>query len=290
MITPGAEPHAGSGIASIDGQSIEYRTIGAIDAGGAVLVFLHEGLGSARMWRDFPERLCAATQLPGLVASRAGYGRSRPAPASFEPRFMHDEAVTALPALLRGFGIERPVLVGHSDGASIALIHAGRFPGVARAVVVMAPHLFVEPVCLASIAAIARSYREAGPDGGATLRDRLARYHDDADAAFRAWTGVWLSEAFAAWNIEPEVAASRCPILAIQGEEDQYGTMRQIERIAELRPGARLLTLSKCRHSPQFDRPEAVIAAVSAFLRDLGLAGPGLGDPDSAAAPDSHGP
>ncbi|MCL4183265.1 MAG: alpha/beta hydrolase [Burkholderiaceae bacterium] len=251
---------------SVDGRRIEYRPIGQWRPDTPVLVFLHEGLGSVAMWRAFPQRLCAGVGLPGLVYSRLGYGRSDPLRGTRSMHFMHEEATGALPGLLAALGIERPVLVGHSDGASIALIHAGRFPGVARAVVALAPHLFVEPVCTASIAAITAEFGHSG------LRERLARYHDDVDGAFRGWSDVWLSAPFAAWNIEAEVAASRCPILAIQGEQDQYGTMRQLDRIAELRPDARLLKLPDCRHSPQFDRPDEVIAAVGAFLRDVGIA------------------
>jgi pimeloyl-ACP methyl ester carboxylesterase len=250
----------------VDGRRIEYRPIGAWRPGAPVLVFLHEGLGSVAMWRAFPQRLCADAGLPGLVYSRLGYGRSDPLRGARSADFMHEEATGALPALLAALGIERPVLVGHSDGASIALIHAGRFPGAARAVVALAPHLFVEQVCVDSIAAITAEF------GRSDLRERLARYHDDVDGAFHGWSDVWLSAPFAAWNIEAEVAASRCPILAIQGEQDQYGTMRQLDRIAELRPDARLLKLPDCRHSPQFDRPDAVIAAASAFLRDIGIA------------------
>ncbi len=251
---------------AVDGASIECRFVGERNAHAPALVFLHEGLGSASLWRDFPGRLCARAGLPGVVCSRRGYGRSSPHRHDPGPDFMHEEATIALPALLRALGVERPILFGHSDGASIALIHAGTFPGQARAVVALAPHLFVEPVCVESIATLARAYRSSG------LRERLARHHDDADATFRAWSGVWLSPQFAGWNIEREVAASRCPVLAIQGEDDQYGTLRQIDRIAELRPGTQLLKLSGCRHSPHLDRPEDVIDATVRFLGGLGLA------------------
>jgi pimeloyl-ACP methyl ester carboxylesterase len=251
---------------TVAGRRMECRFVGRSSAPAPVLVFLHEGLGSVAMWRDFPDRLCAHLGLPGLVYSRLGYGRSDPQPGARAPSFMHDEATRTLPALLRELDLRQPILFGHSDGASIALIHAGTFPQQARAVVALAPHLFVEPICVESIAAITHEY------GASQLRGRLARYHDDVDGAFHGWSDAWLSDAFAAWNIESEVAASRCPILAVQGEDDQYGTMRQIERIAELRPDARLLKLPGCRHSPQFDRPDEVIAATARFLRDLGLA------------------
>ncbi|HLT26518.1 MAG TPA: alpha/beta hydrolase [Zeimonas sp.] len=251
----------------VAGSRLECRLVGEPRGASGALVFLHEGLGCVSGWRDFPDRLCARVGLPGLVYSRLGYGDSDPLRGARSPRFMHDEAIVMLPALLRELDIRQPVLFGHSDGASIALIHAGTFPDVARAVVALAPHLFVEPVCVESIAAIAREYDRTN------LRERLARHHRDVDGAFRGWTDVWLSDAFANWNIEREVQDSRCPILAVQGNDDQYGTMRQIERIAELRPGTRLLALPACRHSPHLDRPDDVIAATDGFLRELGLAG-----------------
>lgn len=262
MNHPGDDRHR---LVPVDGRRLECRSIGHAGDRSPTLVFLHEGLGCVSMWRDFPDRLCARVGLPGLVYSRLGYGRSDPLSGTRSPAFMHDEAIRTLPALLRATGIDRPVLVGHSDGASIALIHAGTFPDVARAVIALAPHLFVEPICIDSIAAIAGEY------GRTNLRDRLARHHEDVDGAFHGWADVWLSAGFASWNIEREVASSRCPILAAQGEDDQYGTMRQIERIAELRPGTRLLRLPGCRHSPQIDRPDQVVAAAAAFLDELGL-------------------
>lgn len=242
-----------------DGRRLECRTIGEPGSRSPTLVFLHEGLGSVSDWRDFPDRACAATGLPGLVYSRAGYGRSDPVVESRTVRFMHEEAIRVLPEVLRAFGIERPILVGHSDGASIALIHAGTFPDADAAVVVLAPHLFVEPICIEAIAEVARSYEASG------LRERLARHHADVDGAFGYWTEVWLSDAFAAWTIEREVAAIRCPILAVQGENDQYGTMRQLDRIAELQPAARLLKLPDCGHRLHRDNPDAVVAAIAAF-------------------------
>ncbi|MCC7058785.1 MAG: alpha/beta hydrolase [Burkholderiaceae bacterium] len=249
----------------VNGRRLECRRIGRIAAGTPVLVFLHEGLGSVEMWRDFPERVCQATGLAGVVYSRLGYGKSDPLPGMRSARFMHDEATHDLPALLRALAIEHPLLLGHSDGASIALIHAGTFPQVARAAVVLAPHLFVEQVCIESIAAITREY------GHSTLRQRLARYHHDVDGAFHGWSDIWLSAEFLDWNIEQEVAASRCPILAIQGEDDQYGSMRQIDRIAELRPDVRLVKLPRCRHSPHLEQPDEVIAAIASFAADQAL-------------------
>lgn len=249
----------------VDGRRLECRRIGRLQPHAPVLVFLHEGLGSVEMWRDFPERVCRATGLAAVVYSRLGYGKSDPLAGTRSTRFMHEEATQALPALLRALDVRRPLLLGHSDGASIALIHAGTFPDVPCGVVALAPHLFVEPVCVESIAAITREY------GRSTLRERLARYHRDVDGAFHGWSDIWLSEDFLRWNIEKEVAASRCPLLAVQGTDDQYGTMRQIERIAELRPGTRLVKLARCRHSPHLEQPDEVIAAIEAFVVAQGL-------------------
>ncbi len=245
------------------GHRLESQLIGQPGEDRPTLVFLHEGLGSVALWRDFPGRLCAATGLPGLVYSRAGYGWSDPVAEARTVRFMHDEAIRVLPELLDTLHIERPILVGHSDGASIAFIHAGTFPDADAAVIALAPHLFVEPICIDAIGEVTRRYAAPG------LREQLGRYHADVDGAFHGWSDVWLSDAFAAWTIEQEVAASRCPILAVQGEDDEYGTMRQLDRIAELRPDARLLKLPRCRHSPHLDRPREVLEALAAFCAEI---------------------
>ncbi|MGD9945292.1 MAG: alpha/beta fold hydrolase [Burkholderiaceae bacterium] len=253
-------PPQQDGFIEAGGHRLEYRLIGRLDPARPALVFLHEGLGCIAMWRGFPARIAQAAGLPALVYSRHGYGKSDPLTEPRSSRFMHDEAAVALPAVLRAFGITQPILIGHSDGASIALIHAGLFPDGTRAAAVMAPHLFVEQLCIDEIARAAQQYL------GTDMRARLARYHDDVDGAFHGWADVWLSPDFPAWTIEAEVAASRCPILAIQGWQDQYGTMRQIDRIAELRPDARLLKLDDCRHSPHLDRHDEVLAAIVSFV------------------------
>ena len=232
-----------------------------------LVVFLHEGLGSAAMWRDFPDRLCAAAGVRGLVWSRPGYGRSTPrAPGErWAPDFMHRQAHAVLPALLAALGVdaprEPPWLLGHSDGGSIALLHAARFPDAVAGAVVMAPHIVVEDVSVASIARARDAYRDTD------LRARLARWHDDPDSAFFGWNDVWLDAAFRDWSIEDEIAAIRCPLLAIQGTDDEYGTMAQVRGIAARVPGTELLELERCGHSPHRDRPDAVIDAVAAFVR-----------------------
>lgn len=226
------------------------------------LVFLHEGLGSVAMWRDWPDHLCAATGRAGVVYSRRGYGRSAPVPdvrgqGRLAPDYMHREAWEVLPALLTRLGIERPVLVGHSDGGTIALLHASRHP--VHACIVMAPHVIVEAVSVASITQAREAYARG-------LRERLARYHEDVDVAFWQWNDVWLSEDFRAFDIREECRRITVPLLAIQGEDDPYGTMVQIEEIAARAPQTRLLRLPACGHSPHKDQPEAVNRSIAAFL------------------------
>jgi pimeloyl-ACP methyl ester carboxylesterase len=199
----------------------------------APIVFLHEGLGSVAMWRDWPAQVCAATGRPGIVYSRRGYGRSDAVPdvrctGRLAPDYMHREALEVLPDLLDVLGIERPVLVGHSDGGTIALIHAAHRP--VQACIVMAPHVIVEDVSVASIA----QAREAFEQGG--LRERLARYHADVDGAFWQWNDIWLDPAFRAFDIRAECRRITAPVLAIQGEHDPYGTLAQIDEIAPAGP------------------------------------------------------
>jgi pimeloyl-ACP methyl ester carboxylesterase len=176
--------------------------------------------------------------------------------------FMHDEATHALPELLDALGIRQPVLFGHSDGGSIALLHAALAPRPVTALIVMAPHVLVEEVSIRSIEAAKVAYETTG------LRERLRRYHDDPDSAFRGWNDIWLDPAFRSWNIEDCLPAIRCPILAIQGVDDEYGTMKQIDRIARgaVNTSVELVKLERCRHSPHRDQPDAVIAAACRFL------------------------
>jgi pimeloyl-ACP methyl ester carboxylesterase len=242
---------------------IEVAWVGeARDEADAPLVFLHEGLGSVAMWKDFPARLSERLGARGLVYSRFGYGRSTPRPHAerFSLDFMTREARAALPALLDALGIDRARLFGHSDGASIALLAAAYMPERVASVVAVAPHCFVEPVSVESITAARRAYRDG------KLRERLAKYHDDVDSAFWGWNDVWLDPAFRDWNIEPELEAIGCPVFAVQGEDDEYGTLEQIRAIKRRLPKTRLLELPNCGHSPHRDQPEALIEATSAFL------------------------
>lgn len=238
----------------------------ASDAQAApLLVFLHEGLGSVSMWRDFPQRLCDAVGARGLVYSRPGYGHSTPRAADerWGLDFMHRQAHEVLPALLDALGVTQPVwLFGHSDGGSIALLHAAHHPQRVAGAIVLAPHILVEEFGLVSI-------REArGAYESTDLRDRLARHHDDVDSAFWGWNDIWLHPDFPTWTIEAELSAITCPLLAVQGLDDVYGTLEQIRGIARRVPGTQLLELPACGHNPHRDQPEALIAAVRAFITD----------------------
>lgn len=247
--------------------SIECAWVGPHDAPHAPLVvFLHEGLGSLSMWRDFPHKLCSALGWRGLVYSRPGYGRSTPRPAdeAWRPDFMHRQAQEVLPALLARLGVDTqvypPWLLGHSDGGSIALIHAARFPGRVAGLVVLAPHILVEDVSLHSIALARQAYLDTD------LRERLARHHQDPDSAFWGWNDIWLSPDFRSWDIRPLLPAIGCPVLAVQGLDDEYGTLEQIRGIASRTAHTRLLELPGCGHSPQKDQTEALLAAATDFM------------------------
>ena len=248
----------------VDGLRLEYRDVPALQPDRPPLLLLHEGLGCVAMWRHFPEKLAAATGCRVVVWSRAGYGGSQAYAAPRTPRYMHHEAETALPALLAALHIERPVLIGHSDGGSIALIFAGAFPAVPRGVAVMAPHEFVEAETLAGIRAARVAWETTD------LPHKLARYHHaQTERVFRDWNDGWLSPEFRDWNIEAYLPKIRCPLLAIQGEADEYATMRQIDAIAAQVPGAQRLKLARCGHSPQRDQESAVLAALADFVGAL---------------------
>jgi len=243
---------------------LELAWVGDPASRHPLVVFLHEGLGSVAQWKDFPERFCRAHGLAGLVFSRYGYGRSTPRPPEerWAPDFMHRQAREVLPALFAQLHLHRPWLFGHSDGASIALLHAARHGSDLGGVVVMAPHIMVEDVALASI----RLAREAYLDESSGLRERLARYHADVDSAFWGWNDAWLDPAFGAWDIRPELAHIRMPLLAIQGEDDEYGTLEQIRGIARFAPQTRLLELPGCGHSPHRGQPGRVIDEAGRFI------------------------
>ena len=276
----------------IANRQLEYEWNGPSSTAAPTLVFLHEGLGCVAMWRDFPERLAAQTRCGALVYSRAGYGKSDPIELPRPVSFMHEEALQTLPLVLDAFSIRETIVVGHSDGGSIAIVHAGgtrdsRVCGL----ILEAPHVFVEEVGLESIRAIAEVYREeaagrmpanrprdagapAGAPGAGTplsLKQRLARYHGaQVDQTFWGWNDVWLNPDFRSWNIEGYLPEIRVPALLIQGADDQYGTREQIRKIeAGCRGPVRTVLLENCGHSPHLDQPERAIEAMKEFVKEV---------------------
>jgi pimeloyl-ACP methyl ester carboxylesterase len=217
------------------------------------------------MWRDFPQRLCAAAGARGLVYSRPGYGRSTPRDSeeAWGLDFMHRQAHEVLPALLDALGLqdEKPWLFGHSDGGSIALLYAAKFSAHLSGAIVLAPHIVVEDLSVQSIAKAKAAYETTD------LRQRLARYHDDPDSAFWGWNRIWLHPPFKHWSIEDEIASIACPLLAVQGLDDEYGTLEQIRGIARRVPHTELLELPDCGHSPHKDQPARLIEAAAAFIQ-----------------------
>jgi pimeloyl-ACP methyl ester carboxylesterase len=245
---------------SVNGVRLEYRRV-AGDPGRATMVLLHEGLGCVALWRDFPERLAAATGNPVFAYSRAGYGGSAPISLPRPLDYMSREATDMLPDVIRAAGITRYILLGHSDGASIALVHAGNAPRALEAIIVMAPHVFTEACSVASIRTVDEAFRHDD------LRRRLAKYHGtNVDNAFRGWCDSWLAPDFLAWSIEASLAGITVPLLQIQGRDDEYGTIEQLRAIERGAAGpVKTLMLDACGHAPQFDRAPETLAAVADF-------------------------
>jgi pimeloyl-ACP methyl ester carboxylesterase len=247
---------------TIGGVRLEYERIDG-DTGRTPIVMLHEGLGSLAMWRDFPQRVAEATGATVLVYNRRGYGWSDPLPGPRGVDYMHGEAQDVLPTLLEALDIKRPLLVGHSDGASIAIIHAGSGNDVAG-LVLMAPHVFVEDLTVDSIAAIKEIWKTSD------MKSRLGRYHRDAEHTFWGWNDIWLLPAFKQWNIEAFVPKIAAPMLVIQGLDDEYGTPAQCEAIkARAKAPCALLMLESCKHSPHRDQPERTLQAIRNFHQSL---------------------
>lgn len=288
MTNPGRGPDGhydgGMNMLEINGTRHEVRLI-AGPVSPAPIVFLHEGLGSISMWTqrglDWPQAVCSATGRAGVVYSRRGYGqseaissltgkptgRARRRTNCLLPDYMHREAWEVLPALLQKLQISNPVLLGHSDGATIALLHASRFP--VSACIAMAPHVLVEDISVQSIA-LARAAFESSAPGG--LRARLARHHADVDGAFWQWNDVWLSPAFRSFDIRPECRAITAPLLLIQGLDDEYGSMLQLDEIARAvpqPPRLKQIRLAACGHSPQRDQPQKTLEAIADFLKHI---------------------
>ncbi len=273
----------------IANRQLEYEWHGPDPGAAPTLVFLHEGLGCVARWRNFPERIAHQTGCGVLVYSRAGYGKSDPIELPRPVRFMHEEALTILPQVLDAFSIREAILVGHSDGGSISIIHTGgtRHSRV-RGLILEAPHVFVEESGLESIRAIAEKYggrgaagrmpahrpQDAGaPVGEAVLRQRLRRYHgDNVDATFWGWNDVWLNPEFKSWNIEEYLPHIRVPVLLIQGADDQYGTQEQIRKIeAGCHGPVRTVLLAECGHSPHLDQPKRSLGTMTEFVEEIKL-------------------
>ena len=259
--------------ASVDceGRSfdIEYQWLGDVNATGPLMIFLHEGLGSLAMWKEFPQQLCAQLDCRGLVYSRPGYGSSsaRAADESWDTDFMHRQAYALLPALLQALGVdprlEPPWLFGHSDGASIALLYAARYQQSVAALIVLSPHIMVEDISIESIELARQNYL----DSAGNLKVKLGRYHADPDSAFWGWNDIWLRPAFRDWSIEDELGAIHCPLLAVQGVDDEYGTLEQVRGIARRVAQAEIVELADCRHSPHRDQAQKLIGITSEFLQ-----------------------
>lgn len=249
---------------TVQGHRLEYRTLPGSRADAPWLVLLHEGLGSVGLWRDFPEKLAKASGCPLLVYSRYGFGGSDPLQEPRPIRYLHDEALLALPELLDALAIEAPVLVGHSDGASIALLHAGAPRRPVRGLVAMAPHVFVEDVTIDGIHQAGEAFFEGD------LAGRLARHHRDAEATFRGWHDTWLRPEFRHWNIEDCLPGITAPLLLIQGEDDEYATLAQLDAIeAGVHGPHQRLVLAGCGHSPHREREGEVVEAIARFVETL---------------------
>lgn len=243
----------------VDGWRLETLWIPG-RAGTPAIVMLHEGLGSIAHWRDFPSLVAERTGCGVLVYSRYGYGNSDRLAEKRPVDYMHREGEVVLPTLLEQLGIAKPVLLGHSDGASIAIIFAGKYPQATRALILEAPHVFVEDVSVESIARAKTAYETTD------LPRKLARYHAHPDETFWGWNDVWLDPQFRSWNIEAYLDSIRCPVLVIQGKDDEYGTLRQVEAIQARVPQAEVLLQKDCRHSPHRDQPAATLERIATFM------------------------
>ena len=251
------------GKVEVDGHRLETLWIPPRDAAAATIVMLHEGLGSIASWRDLPHALAASTGCGVLVYSRYGHGESDQQAEKRPVKFMHHEGEVVLPDLLDKMGIAKPILLGHSDGGSIALIFAGKYPERAGGLILEAPHVFVEDLSVASIAAARVNYESTN------FRARLGCYHAHVDATFWAWNDIWLEPEFRSWNIEFYLESIRCPVLCIQGEDDEYGTRAQVDTIVARVPGAELLMLTQCGHSPHRDQRDVTLAKMAEFVEKI---------------------
>ena len=255
------ETKANRGEVVVDGKRLETLSFAAV-GNMPTIVMLHEGLGSVSLWKDFPELVARATGCGVLAYSRYGHGKSERLREKHSPDFMHHQGKVVLPALLEELGIERPILLGHSDGGSISIIYAAALTN-SRALILEAPHVFVEDLTVASIAKIRTTYQTTD------LPQKLGRHHEHVDEAFWGWNDIWLDPAFRDWNIEDCLDAIRCPVLVIQGEQDEYGTLAQIAAIQQRVAHAQALVLKNCGHSPHRDQPAATLEAIAKFVEGL---------------------
>ena len=247
-------------LVDVPGGRVEYEDAPG-DPSRAPLLFLHEGLGSVGLWRGFHRRIADATGRRAVAYSRLGHGFSDLPPRKRTPTFMHEEAAEVVPALCAALGLHRPVLVGHSDGGSIALLSAAT--GAASGAVVLAPHVFVEDVGLRAIEAARSAFVEDD------LRTRMARHHRDADVTFWNWNDVWLDDVFRAWDIRDALTSITCPVLGVQGTADPYGTVAHVEAVRDKAAGPVELAVLDCGHAPHLERPEDTAKSVTAFLQSL---------------------
>jgi pimeloyl-ACP methyl ester carboxylesterase len=250
----------------VDGKRLETMWIEPQRPLRPTLVMLHEGLGSIALWKDFPALLAARTGCGVLVYSRYGHGNSDKLTEKRPVRFMHREGEVVLPGLLDKLSIKRPVLIGHSDGGSISIIFAGRYPDAVSGLILEAPHVFVEDLSIASIAQAKVTYETTD------FPRRLGRYHANVDATFWGWNDIWLDPAFRSWNIEEYLPAITCPVLCIQGEQDEYGTIAQVEAIKARAPQTEILMLANCKHSPHRDQVEKTLEAMAEFVGKVQVA------------------
>jgi pimeloyl-ACP methyl ester carboxylesterase len=247
----------------VDGRRLETLRIPALRAELPAIVMLHEGLGSVSHWKDFPLWLAEQTGAEVFVYSRHGHGNSQALDAPRPVSYMHYEAQIVLPEILRLAEIKRPVLLGHSDGASIAIIYAGTFPERLAGIVLEAPHVFVEDITVQSITQAKVLYETTD------LAAKLGRYHANPDSLFWGWNNIWLDPEFRDWNIEAYLDKIRCPVLVLQGAQDEYGTIRQIDAIRARVPSAEWMILENCKHAPHRDQPDLVLQQIGAFLAKL---------------------
>jgi pimeloyl-ACP methyl ester carboxylesterase len=247
----------------IGDRRLEYAWHGPSPDAAPTLVFLHEGLGCVAMWRDFPQRVIETTGCGALVYTREGYGNSDPAQLPRPVSFMHDEALVTLPEVLAAMKIKKAILVGHSDGGSIALIHAGGIPNgtPVLGLILEAPHVFVEDISIESIKAIGNDF------GNGELKGQLSRYHQNVNETFWSWSNIWLDPEFRSWNIEEYLPQITQPVLLLQGEQDQYGTLEQVKRIESgCSANVRTVILNECGHDPHVDQTKRTIEEISKFL------------------------